>query len=188
MIKITSKIPDIHVIDGKYYNWNGKNPDKPLTIPYGKRLLSLQKRFGGIVDTKTASGHGGLTKKKSHYEKIAEKKDDVDTKKSVAFLGKTESEGLMQDIRDRKVDTKNLRTRFRSGFRVYQKDDEGNVLDSYDVYSYSKALDGVIPLERFLKEIPDDAFQDNVRGGFKIVVYDKVTHEVHYSYEYGEQD
>lgn len=180
--------PNIHIIKGKYYNWNGKNPNKALSIPYGKRLLSYQNRYGDLIDTKTASGHGGFTKKKKQYDNIRDKKDSKVTKKSVQQLQKHEIGSLQRDIASRKVDTKNLRTRFRSGFRVYHKDEDGNYLDSYDVISYSKALDGVISLDRFLKDLPNDVFTDNVRGGFRYVVYDKHTKKVHHSYEYGEQD
>jgi len=185
---MTSTIPDIHVIDGNYYNYNGTNPDKPLTIPYGKRLLSYQLRYGDIVDTKTASGHGKFIEKKESYDEIVTKKDKKIVKKSVKKLENIESKQLLDDIKNKKIDTKNLRTRFRSGFRVYHEDDEGNVLDSYDVISYANAKNGLIPLERFLNEIPNEAFQNNVRGGFKYVVYDKRTKKVHHSFEYGEQD
>jgi hypothetical protein len=176
--------PDIHIINGKYYNWNGKDPNKPLTKPYGKRLLSYQNRYGDIVDIKTASGHGKFIQKKKYYDEIIEKKDKKITKKLIKNIQKIESKKLLDDIRNRKVDTKNLRTRFRAGFRYYKDDDD----DFYTSETYHKALNGVVSLERFLNELTDFCFQDNVRGGFKYVVYDKKTHKVHHSFEYGEQD
>ena len=185
---MTSKSPDIHFINGNYYNYNGRTPNKPLTVPYAKRLLSYQNRYGELVDLKTASGHGEFTKKKKDLDNIVSKKDKKITKKSVKNINDIESKELLNDIKDKKVNPKNLRTRFRSGFRVYHEDDDGNILDSYDVISFSKALNGVIPLDRFLRQLPNEAFQDNVRGGFKYVVYDKNTKKVHHSFEYGEQD
>ena len=176
--------PDIHIINGKYYNWNGKNPNKPLTEPYGKRLLSYQNRYGDIVDTKTASGHGKFTKKKKYYDEIIEKKDKKITKKSIKNIEKIESEELLKDIRDKKIDTKNLRTRFRAGFRYYKNEDD----EFYTSETFHKGIDGLIPLQRFLNELTDFCFQDNVRGGFKYVVYNKKTHKVYHTYEYGEQD
>ena len=180
--------PDIHIINGKYYNWNGKNPNKKLTVPYAKRLLSIQKRYGNIVDTKTASGHGKLSKKKRYYDNIITKKTTKITKKSIEGLEGFEKNKLLEGIRNKSINIKNLRTRFRAGFRPYDIDEDGNVLESYQVISKAKALNGVIPLNRFLKELPSECFDDNTRGGFKIVVYDTETHKVHYSFEYGEQD
>ena len=176
--------PDIHIIDGKYYNWNGKDPNKPLTEPYGKRLLSYQNRYGDIVDIKTASGHGNFIKKKKDYDIIIEKKDKKITKKAVENLEKTESKELLKDIKDKKIDVKNLRTRFRAGFRYYENEDD----EFYTSETYAKAIDGLIPLQRFINELTDFCFRDNVRGGFKYVVYDKKTHKVYHTYEYGEQD
>lgn len=187
MVKLENETPkyaDIHFNNGKYYNWNGKNPDKPLSIPYAKRLLSYQNRYGDVVDVKTASGHGGFTKKKKHYDNIVSKKDKKITKKSVQTLDKFKSKELLDDIRNRKVDTKNLRTRFRAGFRYYENEND----EFYTSETFHKALNGVIPLQRFLNELTDFCFQDNVRGGFKYVVYDTKTNEVHHSFEYGEQD
>lgn len=187
MVKLEDEKPkyaDIHFINGKYYNWNGKNPDKPLTAPYAKRLLSYQKRYGDIVDTKTASGHGKFTEKKKFYDEVVSKKDKKIVKKSIRNIEKIESQKLLDDIRNRKIDTKNLRTRFRAGFRYYETEDD----PSYTSETFHSAKDGVIPLDRFLNELTDFCFQDNVRGGFKYVVYDKNTHEVHHVFEYGEQD
>ena len=185
---MASRIADIHFIDGQYFNWNGRNPDKPLSIPYAKRLLSHQKRYGDLVDTKTASGHGDFRKKKKDYDTLAYGKEKKVFKKSIKQLDKINKKDLFEGIRNKTIDTKNLRTRFRAGFRPYDIDDEGNVLESYQSITRSKALDGVIPIERFLKDLPDEVFQENTRGGFKIAVYDKYTHHVHYSFEYGEQD
>ena len=186
-IKLEDKKPnyaDIHLIEGKYYNWNGINPDKPLSVPYAKRLLSYQKRYGDIVNIKTASGHGNFTKKKDDYDKIITKKDKKIVKKSIKSLQKLESKQLLNDIKNKKIDVKNLRTRFRAGFRYYESDDKPD----YTSESFHSAKNGVIPLDRFLNELTDFCFMDDVRGGFKYVVYDKNTHEVHHSFEYGEQD
>ena len=187
MVKLEDEKPkyaDIHIINGKYYNWNGRNSNKVLTEKYGKRLLSYQLRYGNIIDTKTASGHGKFTQKKKYYDEIVTKKDKKITKKSVRNLQKLESEQLLEDIRNRKIDTKNLRTRFRAGFRYYENEDD----EFYTSETFHSAKNGVIPLQRFLNELTDFCFQDNVRGGFKYVVYDKNTHEVHHTFEYGEQD
>ena len=185
---MTSKIPNIHIIDGNYYNYNGKNPDIPLTEPYGKRLYRNQIKYDGLLTAKESGGHGQLKEKSEDLLKIVAKENKKQVKKSVKNLNKIESKELLDDIKHKRINVKNLRTRFRSGFRVYHEDDEGNILDSYDVISYAKAKDGLIPLDRFLNELPNEAFQDNVRGGFKYVVYDKNTKEVHHSFEYGEQD
>lgn len=180
--------PEIHLINNKYYNWNGKNPDKPLTVPYAKRLLSIQKRYGDIVDTKTASGHGKLKQKKKFYDDIISKKNSRTTKKASKTLEQFEKQKLLEGIKNKTIDSKNLRTRFRAGFRPYDIDEDGNILESYTSISHARALNGVIPLGTFLKDLPNKCFDENTRGGFKIVVYDSVTHKVHYSYEYGEQD
>lgn len=185
---MTSTIPDIHIIDGNYYNYNGKNPDVALSKPYGKRLYRNQVKYGGLLTTKESSGHGELKEKSDDLLKIVAKENKKQVKKSVKNLNKIQSKELLDDIKHKRINVKNLRTRFRSGFRVYHKDDEGNVLDTYDVISFAKATNGLIPLERFLNELPNEAFQDNVRGGFKYVVYDVNTKEVHHSFEYGEQD
>lgn len=191
MIKLEDDTPnyaDIHIIDGKYYNWNGRNPDKVLTKDYGKRLLSYQIRYGSLVNTKTASGHGKFKENKNYYDVLIEGRQKKVFKKSLKHLEKDEKEKLMEGIRNKTINTKNLRTRFRAGFRPYHVDADGNTLDSYDSITYAKAINGVIPLERFLKELPNECFQENTRGGFKIVVYDKETLEVHHKFEYGEQD
>ena len=185
---MSSKIPDIHFIDGNYYNYNGSNPDKPLTKPYGKRLYNNQIRYGGLLTTKESSGHGKLSENKEHYKILGLGKKKKVIKKSLSHLDKYEKENLMQKIRNKEINTKNLRTRFRAGFRPYHLDNDGNTLDSYDSITYAKAINGVIPLDRFLKELPNECFQKNTRGGFKLVVYDKDTLEVHHSFEYGEQD
>ena len=183
-----SKIPDIHIIDGNYYNYNGKNPDKSLSIPYGKRLYKNQVKYGGLLTVKESSGHGKLSKNKEHYKILAEGKKKGVIKKSMAHLEKYEKEKLMEGIRNKSINTKNLKTRFRAGFRPYHLDEDGNTLDTYDSITYAKALNGVIPLNRFLKELPNECFQNNTRGGFKIVVYDSETKEVFHSFEFGEQD
>ena len=185
---MSSTIPDIHIIDGKYYNWNGRNPDKALSIKYGKRLYSHQKRYGGLVDTKTASGHGGFSRKKKDYEILAYGKEKKVFKKSMQQIDKVNKKDLLEGIRNKTIDTKNLKTRFKAGFRPYDIDNEGNVLESYQSITRSKVLDGVVPIDRFLKDLPDEVFQDNTRGGFKLAVYDANTHHVYYNFEYGEQD
>lgn len=183
-----SKIPDMHIIDGNYYNWNGSNPDKPLTKPYGKRLYNNQIKYNHLLTVKESSGHGKLSENKEHYKILATGKKKKIIKKSLSHLEKYEKNDLMNKIRNKEINTNNLRTRFRAGFRPYHIDDDGNTLDSYDSITYANALNGVIPLNRFLKELPNECFQDNTRGGFKIVVYDTETHEVYHSFEYGEQD
>ena len=185
---MTSTIPDIHIIDGNYYNYNGKNPDVALTKLYGKRLYKNQVKYSGLLTVKESSGHGKLKENKEHYKILAEGKTKKVLKKSMGHLEKYEKQKLMNDIRTGKIRTENLRTRFRAGFRPYHIDENGNTLDSYDSITYAKALNGVIPLNRFLKELPNECFQDNTRGGFKIVVYDINTHEVYHSFEFGEQD
>ena len=185
---MTSLIPDIHIIDGNYYNYNGKNPDVPLSGPYGKRLYKNQVKYAGLLTIKESSGHGKLKENKEHYRILAEGKTKGVLKKSMVHLEKYKKQKLINDIRTKKVRTENLRTRFRAGFRPYHLDEDGNPLDSYDSITYTKAINGVIPLERFLKELPNECFQDNTRGGFKIVVYEIDTHKVHHSFEFGEQD
>ena len=172
---------NIRVSNGKYYNDNGKNPNKPLSIPYAKRLLSIQKRYGVNVSVKDASGHGTLTKKVKALKQIKDKKD---VKRSVEILNKSDYQLFLDDIKNRKVDTKNLRTRFRAGFRIYHDD-----TPAYDVISRSVAEDGVIPLQRFLKDLPNDVFTgENVRGSFRYIIYDKNTKKVYHDMTYGEDE
>lgn len=170
---------DIHIINEKYYNYNGKNPDKPLTDAYGKRLYNTQKKYGSI-SIKEASGHGLLSQKREYYKDLITEKSPKKRKKDILELNKINTEQTLK----KDVDILDLRTRFRAGFKVYDDDEF-----SYESLTFHKALDGFIPLERFIKELPDDVFsRDNIKGGFKYVVYNKNTKKVIQSYEYGEQD
>ena len=104
---MTSTIPDIHVIDGNYYNYNGKNPDKPLTEPYGKRLYRNQIKYGGLLTAKESDGHGQLKEKSEDLLKIVAKKNKKVVKKSVKSLEKLESKDLLDDIKHKRVNIKN---------------------------------------------------------------------------------
>lgn len=187
---MVSKIPDIHFVNGEYYNYNGRNPDKPLTVPYAKRLISVQKRYGA-VDTKTASGHGKLKEKRESLKTIQNADNNKERKDATETLNKIGYNDFLNRIKTGEIDSKNLRTRFRAGFRPYDVDSNGNVLDSYTSVSYAKAYNGVIGIDRFINQLTahnDTVFHKDARGGFKYVIYDTKTKEVHYEFQYGEPD
>lgn len=187
---MTSSIPDIHYVDGVYLNYNGRDPDKPLTEKYAKRLINAQKKYGNI-DTKTASGHGNLYQKRAGLRKIHEHKDVYEVEKGIYETNDVGYKDFMDKIKSGQIDTRNLKTRFRAGFRPYDEDEEGNELSSYTSVTYAKSYEGIVGIDKFIKQLTvrnHDVFKPNTRGGFKYVIYDKKTKKVYHEINYGEPD
>lgn len=171
---------NIRFINEKYYNDNGTNPNKPLSVPYAKRLLRNQVLYGKSISIKDASGKGKLKAKSKALKKIKDKSTSVrDIKRNVEIVNKTDYQQFLKDIANKKIDTKNLRTRFRAGFRVYHDD-----TPQYDSITRATAKDGVIPIQRFLNDLPNDVFSNQSRGSLRYVIYDKVTKKVYHDMNY----
>lgn len=170
--------PDIHYVQGVYYNYNGVKPDKPLSVPYAKRLLAAQKKYGDNVTTAEARGHDDLSKKGKAYKDLAKGKN---IKKSAIDLHKINLKTKVAKLNKR--DKSNLRTRFQFGFRIL--DEMGDTINNPHG---SFATDGIINFKFYVNKIPDYCFENNSFGGFSYVVYDKTSKEVVYNVEYNNED
>ena len=176
--KYESKPIDIRYINGKYYNRNGKTPNKPLTVPYAKRLMSTQKKYGDNVSIKEGRGHDNISQKGKDYKNLRDKKN---VKESALRLNETNLKTKVSKLSRRQKG--NLRTRFQYGFRIL--DPEGETVNNPHG---SYATDGLINFEYYIDKIENQCFDDNAHGGFHYIVYDKSTREVLYNIEYDSND
>ena len=176
--KKDSKSIDIRYINGKYYNRNGKTPNKPLTVPYAKRLMSTQKKYGDNVSIKEGRGHDNISQKGAHYKNIHNKKN---VKENAITLNNVNLKTKVSKLSRREKG--NLRTRFQYGFRILDVNGEttNNPHGSY-------ATDGLINFKYYIDKIENQCFDDNAHGGFHYIVYDKSTREVLYNIEYDSND
>lgn len=178
MAEKKDKTIDIRFINGKYYNRNGKTPNKPLTEKYAKRLLSNIEKYGKNVTIKEARGHDNISEKGSAYKKLDKK---IEVKKSALELNEINIKNKVSKLTKREKG--NLRTRFQYGFRIL--DPKGDTINNpHGNY----ATDGLINFKYYLDKIENTCFEDNAHGGFSYVVYDKTTREVIYNIEYDSND